>query len=89
MFREKSAQFARLSSMSDLLIGTPASLLLLDHRPAFVHGGDDSLSALQQAGALLGGRPVLLTGCAGPIFLLKRSLINCLVFPRSSRGGGA
>lgn len=85
MFHEKSAQFARLSSMSDLLIGMPVFSLLLDHRPTFVRGGDDSLSALQQAGALLEERPVLLTGCAGFTFLLKRSFI----FLGLRGGGGA
>jgi len=88
VFREKSVQFARLSSMSDLLIGMPAFLLLLDHRSAFLHGGDDSLSALQQAGALFEERPVLLTGCAGFIFLLKRSFISCFVVLGLRGGGG-
>ena len=72
--------------MSDLLIGMPAFLLLLDHRSAFLHGGDDSLSALQQAGALFEERPVLLTGCAG--FLLKRSFISCFVVLGLRGGGG-
>lgn len=74
--------------MSDLLIGMPVFLRRLDHRPTFVPGGDDSLSALQQAGALLDERPVVLTGCAGFIFLLKRSFISCFVV-LGLRGGGA